>query len=223
MVARFTGRWRRIFIAGVASAALLVLLAGGAGSAIAGSAPSVPIAELTLTGANEVPPVTVNAVGYFSGTIYSDHLAYDLSADGDMFTMAHIHVGAPGTNGPVVAFLFGPDMTGVNALHTTGTITVANLVGPLKGDWAGFAKAMAAGDLYVNVHSIANPGGTIRVWIPKTTPPAVATPVAPGTGSGAATSGAGLNGTWTLALGLLAALMMVAGGAVFAAGIARRD
>ena len=178
--------------------ALALTLAPGRGSAQA--PPSVNIPQLTLTGAQEVPPVTANATGFFSGSVTANSLTFDLSAVADRITMAHIHVGAAGTNGPVVAFLFGPDEAGVPAIHPTGTITAANLIGPLAGDWAGFAAALAAGNLYVNVHTVDNPTGVVRAQIPATTPPggvpsattATATtppPGPPATGTGTGDSG----------------------------------
>lgn len=173
----------------------------------------VQIAQLTLTPAQEVPPVTgVNAIGYFSASVTANSMTFDLSADGAPFAAAHIHVGAAGTNGPVVAFLFGPSDPPQNAIHPTGTLTVANLVGPLAGDWAAFAAALQAGNLYVNVHSTANPAGVIRAQIPATTPPAAATPAPgatatvaprpPATGNGLAGDGV-MSGTAILGIVLL--------------------
>jgi plastocyanin len=139
--------------------------------------------NLTLTGANEVPPVTTNATGKFLATAGTNSLSFTLTASGSAtgFTMAHIHQGAPGTNGPIVAFLFGPVTAGVGSINVSGTITQADLVGPLAGNMAGFMAALQAGNLYVNAHTIANPGGEIRAWIP-------AAPKPPAAGNGSDTS-----------------------------------
>jgi hypothetical protein len=160
----------------------LVLLTMAPRLTHAQAAPSAEIKQLKLTGAEENPAVTVNAIGYFSGTLRDGSLDFDLSADGAPFTASHIHVGAKGVNGPVVAFLFGPADPAVGAFHPTGTITKANLVGPLAGNWDGFVAAMAKGETYVNAHSTVNPGGAIRAQIPPTALP----PTAPKTGTGAA-------------------------------------
>jgi hypothetical protein len=159
----------------------LVLFAPSEGSAQA--APSAEIKQLKLTGAEENPAVTVNTVGYFSGTLRDGSLEFDLSGDGAGLTMAHLHQGAKGVNGPVVGFLFGP-FDGVPAFHVLGTITKANLVGPLAGNWDAFAAALAKGEIYANIHSKDNPGGVARAQIPPTT----LTPGAPRTGTGAAGS-----------------------------------
>ena len=42
--------------------------------------------------------------------------------------MAHIHQGSKGTNGPVVAFLFGPNPAGQNFFDVSGTIREGDLV-----------------------------------------------------------------------------------------------
>jgi hypothetical protein len=115
----------------------------------------------SLTGAAEVPPVTTSATGSFSATVTGNTMQFQLMASGTDLTMAHIHLGAAGANGPIVAWLFGP-VAGVNSINESGTIAASDLVGPLAGDFAGFLEALHTGQLYVNVHSVANPGGEVR-------------------------------------------------------------
>jgi hypothetical protein len=51
----------------------------------------------------------------------------------------------------------------VDGLLAEGTITAADLVGPLAGmSIDDLLAEMRAGNAYVNVHSEANPGGEIR-------------------------------------------------------------
>ncbi len=177
-----TWRVRVAFAAALAMATLgLALVLTNAQLTSAQTAPSAAIKQITLSGSEEVPAVTVNAIGYFSGILTDGKLEYDLSAVGPDLTAAHIHAGAKGSNGPVVAFLFGPADPAVGALHPTGTIAQANLVGPLAGNWKGFAEGMAKGELYVNVHSKANPAGVARAQIPATS---IAPPKPPATGDG---------------------------------------
>ncbi len=78
---------------------------------------------------------------------------------------AHIHLGLPDMNGPVVADLFGTKEYSdpVEGDLSKGVLTVADLDGgPFEGDWAGFIEAMGLGELYVNVHTAEFPSGEIR-------------------------------------------------------------
>src|SRR5689334_19998872 len=59
--------------------------------------------NVTLTGSNEVPPVTSPASGTANITVKSDHtVSGRITVTGMTATAAHIHVGAPGANGPVI-------------------------------------------------------------------------------------------------------------------------
>ncbi len=91
-------------------------------------------------------------------------------------TQAHFHMGAMGTEGPVVAWLFpssdatapatiSPDQAGklMNGKLIEGNVSDANLVGPMQGKTVNdLATAMGNGSIYVNVHTTQNPGGEIR-------------------------------------------------------------
>ena len=134
-----TGRGRGALVAILAVVALgLAMVLTSAPPTSAQTTPSATIKQITLSGSENVPARTANAIGYFSGTLSDGKLDFDLSAVGPELTVSHIHLAAKGTNGPTVAFLFGPVDPGVGALHPTGTITQANLVGPLAGNWKGF-------------------------------------------------------------------------------------
>ena len=88
----------------------------------------------------------------------------------DDVTQAHIHLAStPGGNGPVVLWLYPstpppqliPGRT--DGVLMEGTVTAANLVGPLAGMSLEDLKArMDAGLTYVNVHTTVNPAGEIR-------------------------------------------------------------
>ncbi len=157
-------------------------------STSAQASPSATIPQVTLSPANEVPPVTATVSGFFSATLHQDSLDFDLSADGATFTMAHLHMAAKGVNGPVVVPLYN-NTAGQGAIHVTGTITAKDLTGPLANNWQGFTAALAAGEIYVNVHSADHPAGVARAQLPATSLQSAATPVAPNTGNGAAASG----------------------------------
>ncbi|MBA4179515.1 MAG: hypothetical protein C0506_02905 [Anaerolinea sp.] len=173
--------------------------------------PSAPLAALApapisvrLQGAQEVPAVTTVANGTFTATPGANSLTWAAQVYGTGFTAAHIHSGAAGTNGPVVAFLFGPDSAGQNQLNLSGTITEANLVGPMAGKWADFSRALASGQLYANFHTIANPGGEVRAQI-------TSVPGAPSTGTSA--DSPARSTSW---LAVLAAVLVVTGGGLVA-------
>jgi hypothetical protein len=110
-------------------------------------------ADLKLSGANEVPPVTTAASGTGTITVTDDgSVSGSVKVKGVAATMAHIHLGAAGKNGPVII----------------------TLVQTVPGEWSVPAgakldteqiKSYKAGELYVNVHSEANKGGEVRAQI----------------------------------------------------------
>jgi hypothetical protein len=114
----------------------------------------------SLKGREEVPPRDTNATGVATFKLSKDgtELSYKLIvANIENVVASHIHVGPAGENGPVVAFLFGPAAPGggrTDGVLAEGTITAANLVGPLAGQpLSALIEAMEAGNTYVNVHT----------------------------------------------------------------------
>ncbi len=127
-------------------------LLSGCGSGGSGAPPIT--ASTTMTGDQEVPLVMTVALG--SGSIDVDpvtkNIAGSITTSGIAGTAAHIHEGAPGTNGPVIIPLdAGPG----------GTWTVPAGSRLTDSQFASFQ----AGNLYYNVHSAANPGGEIRGYL----------------------------------------------------------
>jgi CHRD domain len=130
--------------------------------------PGVQEFDAILTGASEVPPVQTSASGFAELEVEegSDNMEYAIIVMNiDKVTMAHIHQGSSTEAGPVVATLFnastptGP-MTGD---LTKGTITSANLEGPLQGkQLSDLIALMQNGQAYLNVHTEQNPDGEIR-------------------------------------------------------------
>lgn len=122
----------------------------------------------SLRGSEEVPPVRTLAFGTTVFRLSNDgrRLQYRLTVNRiRRLTEAHIHIGARGVNGPIVAFLFGFTTPGisVNRGVVTGTITRNDLVGPLAGrSLSELIQRMVAGNTYVNVHTEQNPDGEIR-------------------------------------------------------------
>ena len=122
----------------------------------------------TMTGSEEVPPKNTQATGSAKFVSSSDgnSMTYSIRvANINGVTMAHIHSGNIGKNGPVVVTLFksaaptGP----MNGPLSQGTITSANLEGPLKGKTiSDLIKLINDGKAYANVHTQQNPKGEIR-------------------------------------------------------------
>ena len=106
--------------------------------------------KVKLSGDQEVPPVTTQASG--SGTIVigaDKSVSGAVTTTGVQGTAAHIHVGKPGTNGPVAVPLTKKGDTGWS-------------VAPGAKLSDAQYQSYKAGDLYVNVHSAAHPDGEIR-------------------------------------------------------------
>ena len=81
-------------------------------------------------------------------------------------TLAHIHQGKTGMNGPVVVVLFNSESKPLGMVHgplAQGNFTPADLKGPLAGkQLSDLVNMIKNGDAYVNVHTTQNPEGEIR-------------------------------------------------------------
>jgi hypothetical protein len=120
-----------------------------------------------LTGDEEVPARETPAQGQASFQLSSDGAALHyrlIVANIQNVIAAHIHSGELGVNGPVVAFLFGAVAPGpgrISGVLAEGTITAADLVGPLAGDpLSDLIALIDAGNAYVNVHTNDGMGDT---------------------------------------------------------------
>jgi hypothetical protein len=121
-----------------------------------------------LSGGNEVPGVSTGSVG--TGTVSLNVATGVVTYRIDVYNMpvgttaSHFHVGAAGTNGPVVVnFTVAQGIS--NDYAISGTASAADLT--LRqangiGSWDDFLQSLLLGNIYMNVHSTANPGGEIR-------------------------------------------------------------
>lgn len=106
--------------------------------------------KVTLAGSQEVPPVTTAAKGSGEVMIGDDmSVKGSITTSGIAATAAHIHMGAAGKNGPVIVPMVKSGDDGFT--FPPGSKLNADQM-----------KAFKEGDLYINVHSAANPGGEIR-------------------------------------------------------------
>ncbi|MBJ8009614.1 MULTISPECIES: CHRD domain-containing protein [Bacillus cereus group] len=121
-----------------------------------------------LRGRNEVPPVETDARGQAFFKLSRDELSLKFKLDLfdiENVVVAHLHLGAKGTNGPVVAFLFGPitNPVSIECATFTGMITQEDLVGPLAGQTLdALVNEIIADNIYINVHTVQHPSGEIR-------------------------------------------------------------
>ena len=130
---------------------LLAILASLTLAACAGTMSGSSV-NLSLSGAQEVPPVSVPGSGSGSFTIGADgSVTGSVTTTGVQGTMAHIHIGARGTNGPVIVPL------------TKAGDTYTAPAGAKLNDAQ--MQAFKAGNLYVNVHTDRNKGGEVRAQL----------------------------------------------------------
>jgi hypothetical protein len=124
------------------------LLAAGCAQQTASTAPTG--SNVMLSGAQEVPPVATAATGSGTITVLMDRsVSGTVTTSGIAGTAAHIHLAAPGQNGPVIVPL---NKTGENLWAVPNSIRLNDAQ----------YEAYRQGNLYVNVHSAANPAGEIR-------------------------------------------------------------
>ena len=106
--------------------------------------------KVTLSGDQEVPSVKTAGAGSGAISVAADKSVSESVTTTDVAgTMAHIHEAAPGKNGPVVI-----------PLSKSGDSTWSVPAGAKLTDAQ--LSSFKAGNLYVNVHSAANPGGEVR-------------------------------------------------------------
>jgi hypothetical protein len=128
------------------------LTASFAAFALAGAVYAAEV-KVNLTGGQEVPPVKTDASGSGSFTINADKsVSGGVTTKGIKGSAAHLHEAAMGTNGGIAV-----------PLTKSNDDTWAVAAGAKLTD-AQYA-AYQAGNLYVNVHSAANPDGEIRAQL----------------------------------------------------------
>ncbi len=133
------------------SVGMLLLITGAVAmtTRLASAAPP----PMTLTGAQEVPAVDTAASATSSIVIGKDmSVTGAVETVGIDGTMAHIHQGAVGMNGPVVVTL---EKTAANRWSVPANTRLTDAQYQTYKD----------GGFYVNVHSAAHKGGEIRLQL----------------------------------------------------------
>jgi len=134
--------------------AAIITLAGCAGmrDKMPAWMPGSGAMKVSLTGAEEVPPVSTQAKGSGSFRIAEDGtVTGSVSTEGMQGVMAHIHQGPKGQNGPVIIPLTKNGDT--YSVPDGKKLTDAQM------------QALKAGNLYVNVHSAQHKGGEVRAQL----------------------------------------------------------
>jgi hypothetical protein len=108
--------------------------------------------SVNLSGAEEVPPVSTSGSGSGSFRVAEDGtISGSVTTKGVPGTMAHIHQGAKGQNGPVIVPLTKSGDT--YSVPAGRKLTAAQL------------QAFKAGNTYVNVHTAKHKGGEVRAQL----------------------------------------------------------
>jgi CHRD domain len=128
----------------VVVSAVIILFAGYAGSVLSDEV------KVTLSGNQEIPPVTTSASGTGTFTVGADKsVSGSVTVSGMSATVAHIHEAAAGTTGSIVIPLTKIS-DNVWAVPAGAKLTDAQY------------ESYKAGNLYYNVHSAAYKSGEIR-------------------------------------------------------------
>jgi len=123
-----------------------------------------------LRGRNEVPPVRTRAFGITrsslidNGTVLNILTAIARLPRNVEITMAHLHLGVEGTNGPVIADLLSEGgFSGRFTRRLKTDVEGGDLVGPMLGQpLDALVAQIQAGNVYVNIHTARNPAGELR-------------------------------------------------------------
>jgi len=134
--------------------ATIITLAGCAGmrDKMPAWMPGSGAMKVSLTGAEEVPAANSEGKGSGSFRVGEDGtISGSVTTEGVKGTMAHIHQGAKGANGPVIVPL--------TKSGDTYTVPEGRKLTQAQMD------ALKAGNLYVNVHSDRYKGGEVRAQL----------------------------------------------------------
>ncbi|MFQ3249353.1 MAG: hypothetical protein ACI9O6_001161 [Glaciecola sp.] len=117
-------------------------------------ADTTAVVTFSLSGKQEIPQVTTEASGggYALLDTLTNRVSLTVVTSGvEDATMAHIHTGFAGENGPVLAALV-QDMSDSNVWTSGGELELT----------ADIVSLLVSGGHYVNVHTPANPSGELR-------------------------------------------------------------
>jgi hypothetical protein len=135
--------------------AVMVLVGMVSAAAVVGMVQAAPQSfSVPLSGAQQIPPVTSPGSGTANFTLdpATGTLTWSITFSGlsSGATMAHLHNGTAGKNGPPVLWLSTRGTPPSSPITGSATLTPAQ------------AAQLKAGQWYVNVHSKDHPAGELR-------------------------------------------------------------
>lgn len=153
----------------IAAAVVVLAMAGPAGAQTVNF-------TANLSGDQEPPAPGVTTGAFGTATVTWNTVTQTLTWIIDVWNMpsgtsnAHFHVGGPGVAGPTVVNIAFPANIS-NDFRLTGSATETDLL-PRAAQgirsWEDFGQSLVGGQIYINVHSIANPGGEVRGQVIRT-------------------------------------------------------
>ena len=129
-----------------------------------------------LSGNQEAPAPGVTTGAFGTATVTWNTVTQTLTWIIDVWNMpsgtnnAHFHVGGPGVAGPTVVNIAFPENIS-NDFRLTGSATASDLLPRAANgirSWEDFGQSLVGGQIYINVHSVANPGGEVRGQVIRT-------------------------------------------------------
>lgn len=111
---------------------------------------------ISLTGDQEVPPVTTSATGTGSFTLLGHVLSFEINYAGLSGPVTGAHIHGPAEVGTNAGVLMSLEPFHVEDLQENGVFRGAVALNPLQ------LQVLLSGRTYVNIHTGANPGGEIR-------------------------------------------------------------
>lgn len=127
--------------------------------------------ETSLSGTVEVDPVVTTGDGSVTAVLGTDNTLVvsgtfgNLTSDYNADVGSHLHIAPVGGNGGVVIPLaptLETDQRGGSFAEADNTFDLTSFDFPSGIDLATFTNALAAGEIYVNIHTVDYPAGEIR-------------------------------------------------------------
>src|SRR5215211_3119152 len=119
-----------------------------------------------LSGDQQVPPIQTSASGMAWFKPMQDNIWFKVNVTNIQgVTMAHIHSGKQGQNGPPIVPIYKSDTPSgqMSGILAKGNITADTFQGPIAGKQIPhLITAMQNGETYVNIHTQQNPDVEIR-------------------------------------------------------------